>query len=95
MVVWADDEMLVQQLFSDSVAAERLAIAIVAKGDSVEISPTSVRVELTTGRFESEYSALSAAWRTATQLIERMNLGVPTDGRLPLEVRVTIAGGDA
>ena len=93
MAVWADDEMLAQLVFSDPVAAERLAIAIVATGDAVEINLQSVRVEQSTERFESDYTALFAAWRAATQLVERLTLGVPPDGHLPFfEVLDTVIG---
>jgi len=55
MAVWADDQNLAQQMFGDTVLAERLAIAIVAKGDSVEIDRREVRVYQSTSRFDGEY----------------------------------------
>ena len=93
MAVWADDDSFADRAFSDAVAAERLAIAVVVAGDAVEIDPNGIRVELSTRRFGSEYSALSAAWKAATELIESQG-GRVTSG-VSKATSIVVVGEDA
>ena len=85
MVVHTDDESFAQQLLSDRELAERMSITITASTDSVEIDRRVVRVCLGTPRFDGLYPAYMAAWYAASEIVERMNLGVPEEGKLPLE----------
>ncbi|HWW60304.1 MAG TPA: hypothetical protein VN181_02960 [Thermoanaerobaculia bacterium] len=92
MTVWSDEASLPQQLFSDGRLAARLALAVVAKGDAIEINHDSIRVEQSLTRFDGEYAAFYSAWRAATEIIERMSFATTPDGRLPLvEVRDAMA----
>lgn len=83
MALWADEINLVERVFGDAALRERLEIAIMVKGDSVEIYRGEVRVWQSTKRFDSDYTAYWAAWRTATAIIEHLCLGIPDGGTLP------------
>lgn len=82
--VWCDAEALVQQIFSDPIARERLQITLRSPHDLVEIQRAQFYVETDISRFDGEYTALMAAWNAARTLVERLGPAIPEGGRLPL-----------
>lgn len=95
VAVWSDDEAFARQLLTNDTLRTRVSMTISIYGDAIELNAESIRVEVATSRFESEYSALWAAWRAATEIIDGMSLAVPNDGKLPLvdSHDAVVAGG--
>lgn len=82
--VWCDAAEFVQQLFSNSELRERMQIALRTPWDLVEMNHARVRVEADVSRFDSDYSALFAAWNSAKTLVAGLGVGIPEGGALPM-----------